>query len=796
MSGPSFEVDGDPMESLFQQTFSDVDFEDEYVEAKILGRMFDLPVPPPKIGRFEIRERLGSGGMGDVYSAWDPELRRMVALKLDRVDGRERDELLREARVHARVESPHVLPVYDVGIHGDHVYMAMKIVQGQTLASWQARDRSLNDILSVYAQAARGLAEIHRSGIVHCDFKPTNVLVDADNRVWVADFGLARFFPEEVGAGGGTRGYMAPERMFDDLSTPASDQFSFCVSLFEAVHAASPFPGPPQSLGQRLARCEVVLPPNARAVPKWVRALLERGLRREPRERFPHMVALLAELTRDRNTVRTGKCTPAIIAATLLLGLALHPEPEPEPGVHSLAGVWDDSRRGQLENHFSVLHTSWITTSQPLIFGQLDEWAKRWSSEWWQSGVSLLFGFDDGQARFDCLLDQRAWVGETVASFLEAGPTLLWSAPLITADLPAPERCRSAVRSRPAAIDENEAALLQGKLARANALRSARRHDESRAIADELLAKVDDWPALRIDALRERGRSWFEAGRTQLAIEDLLSASELAIEQGEWDRAAELHADVARVVDAASGLDPEATERRIRGTLETMGPKESLRMVENLHALALALDARSRDFGDEAGVAYQVAIDRSESILGRGHPLTADVLADAGRHALGHGDRRIARDRSSRALELRHASLPAHHPLIARSLLELAEFERAAGNFGAAVAFVHAAIVVGCERDREHSAFALLGALHAERSEWSAAAHWYQQALRAHPGPDCRRERLEAKLAAALARKGGGPSATFPFHRSRDWPEFGIDDPHGAAANSVSTISGASTHSL
>jgi serine/threonine protein kinase len=346
----------DAMLTLFQQTFAEFDFEGASMDAEILAGLFGLPVSPPKIGRFEIRERLGSGGMSEVYAAWDPELQRMVAVKLDQIGRRESDELLREARVHARVESPHVLPVYDVGIHGDHVYMAMKIVRGRTLASWQAEHRSLTDIISIYTQAARGLVEIHRSGVIHCDFKPTNVLVDDRDRVWVADFGLARFCPGDVGTTGGTRGYMAPERMFERLSSPASDQFSFCVALFEAVYRASPFPGPPESLEQRLARCEVLFPTDPRAVPKWLTALLERGLQRDPARRFPDMVTLVDELTRDRRSIaKTSVWMAFAIVAVVHLILALHAAPEPAPGMDSIFRAWKDLLQRQFHDSLSRL---------------------------------------------------------------------------------------------------------------------------------------------------------------------------------------------------------------------------------------------------------------------------------------------------------------------------------------------------------------------------------------------------------------------------------------------------------
>ncbi|MFV8751375.1 protein kinase domain-containing protein [Nannocystaceae bacterium ST9] len=814
-TGPEDDVRSDPMATLFQTTFSDaLDIDGEVMEARILGGLFDLPVRTPKIGRFEIRERLGSGGMGEVYAAWDPDLKRLVAVKLNRVGRAEPHELLREAQALAKVESPHVLPIYEVGVHGDRVFMAMKIVKGQTLAVWQGRDRALPDILSVYAQAARGLAHIHDSGMVHCDFKPANVLVGESNRVWVADFGLARFCSDSTGLAG-TRAYMAPERLFDDHTTPASDQFSFCVSLFEAIYQASPFPGDAATFGRRLALCEVVLPPDAPRIPSWLAALLERGLRRDPSQRFPTMDALVDELTRDRR--RAAKRAAWVLSTTAvasLVLLALRPNPPSPPSIEPLAGVWDDARSRQLRDHLDAIESPWIAACKPLILDPLAEWAERWQAEWMQTGAERMFGLGEGEGRHDCLLGQRAWIDRAVEDLLVAGSDRLWAAPKMLADLPAPELCREAPLGRPASIDEAEAERRQARLADAAALRSAFRFAESRAITDELIADGSNWPTLQIDALRERGRAWLEAGYPQPAVEDLRRASSLAIAQGEWGRVAVLSTDLIwaadattpasvrgflldqaeayaerlppefaerltliRALDAIDADNPELAERLIRTNLVKLGERRSIHVVENLHALALALDARGNDHASEAEAAYRVAIEQGEVILGSNHPQLAKLLSDAGRHALDHGQPELARTRLNRAYALRRASLPAGHPFLARSLLALADLEIRAGNFGLAEALVRAAISNGCEREREYEAFAMLGTLLAERGDWSGAIDWYRRSLRVLPNFDDQRAAIDVELAKALANLGDHDGATLLFDQSLSRVEAEFDLP-------------------
>ncbi|MCU1279710.1 MAG: Serine/threonine kinase, partial [bacterium] len=223
------------------------------------------------IGRYRVLEVLGAGGMGVVYGAFDPELQRKVALKLVRAEFAELDaelraRLVREAQAMARIRHPNVITVFDVGTFDDRLFVAMEIIDGSTMTSWQAaRTRSVDEILRVFAAAGAGLAAAHDVGLVHRDFKPDNILIGVDGSVSVMDFGLARpivALPSEVedtsspdamltvegelthaGAVVGTPAYMAPEQMRGEPPDGRADQFSFCVALFEALYGVRPFPG-------------------------------------------------------------------------------------------------------------------------------------------------------------------------------------------------------------------------------------------------------------------------------------------------------------------------------------------------------------------------------------------------------------------------------------------------------------------------------------------------------------------------------------------------------------------------
>ncbi len=254
---------------------------------------------PADLGRFVRLDTLGAGGMGKVYSAWDRQLQRRVAIKILHSDDRERS--LREAQALARLKHPNVVTVHDVGSWQGVDYIAMELVDGCSLREWlsKSRPRAWREILAVYRQAGRGLEAAHAAGLVHRDFKPDNVLIGDDGSVRVADFGLARATaehtptPEPVsadvqllegsltrtGALVGTPRYMAPEQRAGKRPDPSMDQYSFAISLWESlfgrlVGETGPQPALPIATGR---------------VPAWLRTALERAMAPEPARRFPSL---------------------------------------------------------------------------------------------------------------------------------------------------------------------------------------------------------------------------------------------------------------------------------------------------------------------------------------------------------------------------------------------------------------------------------------------------------------------------------------------------------------------------
>ena len=271
------------------------------------------------LARYVVLDPIGRGGMGVVYSAYDPELDRKVALKLLRPDlrtaatGTGRSQLLAEAQAMARLSHPNIITVFDVGTWQEEVFFAMEFVRGQTLRSAQATgELRPQKVLDVYLAAGMGLQAAHEAGIIHRDFKPENVLVGDDGKVCVTDFGLARAAHDVDTKVAGTPAYMAPEQWRGDQADVRTDQYSYCVALHEAIYGNRPLRG-------QVGRAEdSTLPARAASrVPPRLGRVIGRGLEVDPAQRWPSMEALVAALRAARRPFQTR--TLLAVAGLVLL---------------------------------------------------------------------------------------------------------------------------------------------------------------------------------------------------------------------------------------------------------------------------------------------------------------------------------------------------------------------------------------------------------------------------------------------------------------------------------------------
>jgi tetratricopeptide (TPR) repeat protein len=373
------------------------------------------------IGRYTIIRRIGAGGMGVVYLAFDPELDRRVAVKLLRTtaaapgsEGPAR--LVREAQVMAKLSHPNVITVFDVGTFGNDVFVAMEYVKGSTLREWaKAAPRSAAETIAICVQAGRGLAAAHAQGILHRDFKPENILVDEQGRAKVLDFGLARSgergaveepaarfelddtlvgrrssvsLPEtQVGAVVGTPAYMAPEQLRSMAIDPRSDQFAFAITVFEALYGQRPFEG--ETLPDLLASMQKGRlpppPPSARGVPRGVFPALAKGLAFEPAARFRSMDELLAALEGAAARIEWRRNFGALAVGALLVagGIIVTLTREPRAAACSaidqaLGGVWDAPARGEVATAFKAVGGTSAEESLQRVTKALDDYAAGW----------------------------------------------------------------------------------------------------------------------------------------------------------------------------------------------------------------------------------------------------------------------------------------------------------------------------------------------------------------------------------------------------------------------------------
>lgn len=698
----------------------------------------------PQLDRYELQEQVGTGGMSVVYAARDIELDRRVALKVMRVDvgaPKEQEILLAEARSLAGLSHPNIVPVYDVGSDRQgRLYMAMELVRGQNLRAWiDGTQRSGSAILDVLIAAGRGLASAHAVELVHCDFKPTNVLVGDDGRVRVVDFGIARrVFRSETqtaATGGssesqeprkrqviGTPRYMSPEQMQAEPLTPSTDQFSFCVTLYEALYGQVPFVG--GNGRQRLRNIihgDIRAPPRGSLVPKRIHAVILRGLRGDPEARWSSMNELLRALQRSRRRRRTvgGLVVTGLVGAGVA-SATMMPATDPCASTKKEASsVWTPERREQIRDAFG---SSGISNAE-LEHARIDAKLSSFADEWVAARVRVCEAASGEPqhraAQRTCLyraLEQFSVVVEEVAAGDVA--TLRNSSEAVSS-LPTVASCEAAVTDQhataPPRIRDRVDALAK-ELATVEPLISLHRYER----ADEVTARI----------LQESEQLGFAPliAEAQYRRADLLSAQGLQIDgaallerafhtaqTADQDRlaariAVELHLTYGyhlarpKLAERWEGLAQAAVERLgdDAGTLRaehvrTVGLvalrntdyalarkrfKETLALYEALESPATLLHAEAQsNFGiaalelgelDAADTAFRSALEKTEREVGRFNTRHITIINNLGSLEQMRGDHQASHDYFRQVYETEVALYGGEDIRVAMSLNNMA----------------------------------------------------------------------------------------------------------------------------
>lgn len=596
--------------------------------------------PPVKIGRYQLLELVGSGGMGMVWGAWDPQLERRVAVKLVRFTSeRSHERMLREGQVLAKLSHPNLVPIFDVGVIGDQVYLVMEWIKGVTLRAYAAEKPGAKALLAAYRQAGEGLAAAHRAGVIHRDFKPDNAIRGDDGRVRVLDFGLAQGAGDADAPHAGTPRYMPPEQHAGEGITAASDQYAFSVSLREALASAGPVPG-------------------------WIGSILERGLSLEPDERFASMEAMLAALGHDparrwKLGVAGGLAAAAAVAA-FAFGRAGTDNSAVEPcsgASTELATSWTPAIRDRAATHLRALGPL-AAEDATRVTKELDDYAATWIDE--SRRVCLANERHEltpaiHARRLECLARTRSQlgaVGELLGSVDENGvaPALL-----AASSLPDSRGCAEetgSVLPPPAAMKDRVAAtipLVERALVRATAKQAdavalasgalARARETgyvpliARAVLVEARARAEsaDASPLYAEAMRLALRSsdevlaveayarWIYARvmQDQVATDHWDVMVELAERLGGPGRFARALMYSNRGLAKLAADDREGARALFETALRAAGDAEDVELVsivQNLAQLEPTPEAAMRRFS--------LARDRYAAALGTEHPVT------------------------------------------------------------------------------------------------------------------------------------------------------------------------------
>jgi tetratricopeptide (TPR) repeat protein len=489
---------------------------------------------PATVGRYKITGFLGRGGMGVVVAAQDTELKRAVALKLllpgvwqDAASAR----LEREAQAMAKLSHPNVVTVFEVARADDRPIIAMELVTGGTLRDWLKQEkRSWRRTLEMVVAAGRGLAAAHEAGLVHRDFKPENVLVGADGRPRVSDFGLVASSVQSADASdddrgsiiGGTPAYMPPEQWDGRDLDARADQYAFAVTCWEALWGERPF-----ATRDRTSRPDPSREPqrirSRHGAPRRLEVALRRALSGDPAKRWPTLSDLLDRLERIARD-RRAAIAAGVIATVGAVGLIAFqagggtPESPCRSAGAPLDGVWTNARQSKLRDTYSNRSEAFAARAWQATEGTLQEWAEEHRALRIETCELGRTGGDGvkrvASARLECL-DQRLTVFGALVTALEAPDTTsVVYARSASLGLPRSAGCRSVTPADPGATTgpvppAEKLAAAHQELARADVLRLLGKPREALALAQPVAKLADEleWKPLIASAYLHVGRS-------------------------------------------------------------------------------------------------------------------------------------------------------------------------------------------------------------------------------------------------------------------------------------------------
>jgi tetratricopeptide (TPR) repeat protein/tRNA A-37 threonylcarbamoyl transferase component Bud32 len=752
------------------------------------------PARGDTIGRFVVLGTLGVGGMGIVYSAYDPHLDRKVAIKLLRASiaaaGDAQARLLREAQAMAKISHPNVVIVHEVGTFRDQVYVAMEFAEGGTLREWLKTPRASTDILARFVAAGRGLGAAHAVGLIHRDFKPDNVLLTADGSVRVTDFGIVGVADElaveknrdapvvdpvlhslsgttplsqqltKTGAIMGTPIYMPPEQFRGSAADARADQFSFCVALYEALYGERPFAGATfEELQYNVLSGALSPAPKGKDVPSRIRRALLRGLSAAPADRFPSMAALLGELSRDpsrqtRRALYAG--TAVLVAGGAVAAFMLWPSAAERcgAGADRADPLWSAARRDKIKAAFDASGRPHAPASFERLAATLATWDRSWKAGYVDACEDTHARERQSAAVLDkrllCLDRRLADARATVDLIATGGGEAVDRAVKVAAELPGTEACAD-IAALTAAVPPPEdpatraaVATVREQLDEARGLERLGRPADGLAIARkaETAAAATGYRPVDAEAL-------IAVGTMQHAVDDkgatatLRQAMLAAAEAG----------DDARFVEAATWVlftsvvngKPQGETRDLAALTEaiargTRPPPEVRVRLDNAIGFMLATHGKP----DEAQARYEQALAVAEKELGPDSAGTLTTLNQLGNLAKTQGRFAESLQMHQRVLAARERTLGKDHPELASSLNNIGLVYRAEGKLDEAKAVYDRALAIriaafGPDHTEVATTYNNLGAFYGDLEDSANAEAMYEKArviVEKQYGPD------------------------------------------------------------
>jgi tetratricopeptide (TPR) repeat protein/predicted Ser/Thr protein kinase len=773
------------------------------------------------IDRYRVLRELGRGGMGVTYLAYDQALERNVAIKLVHpgIQGgiRAQLRLRREAQALARLAHPNIVHVYEVGTYQERVFIAMEFVRGQTLDAWLASgERAWTDILEVFRQAGKGLRAAHAAGLVHRDFKPANVLVGDDDRVRVVDFGLARLAEQldtpdtidsdtgsmeetsseldlsltRTGARLGTPAYMAPEQLAGRTVDVRSDQFSFCVSLFEALYADRPFTGDTaaalqDSIERGLPRRVAQDSP----VPAWVEQVVVRGLAADPAARWPSMEALLDALARDPVQVRRRLLLGGALGLSLLsLGAAIVAVIAVEQGARAqrcsaaadeLDETWNPARRQAVQQAILSTNVPYAADTWGRTAAALDRYADEWTEASTDACEDTIVRVEQSEdvrhLRVLCLAERRRSMHALVQALTDVDAESITEAASAVNTLPRIASCtdmnylRSRVRPPRNAEVAAQVDALRSQLALAAEKEEIGQYEAGLALAQDVAraARRLDYPPLMAEV-------WLRVGSLQAEL-GAHAEAEAILRDAFFEARRSDHREVAG--EAAARLVFVLGERMSRfedARTWALHAEIEIEAAGSLELRALLLNNLGQSYlrqqrHAEAAEHLTRAVDLATRALGPDHPDVGRWINNLGLVAKEQGHYEQAEAHHRRALAILEPALGSEHPHVASMTYNLGQALHARGDREQAASHYRDALVkmersLGSGHVLMAWPLSSLAALHLESGQTASALPLAERALRvleAHPA-DTASDLAEARFLLARALAAGGQAGDMP----------------------------------